>query len=200
MSTSYVLPLAAMCQVSKLVQKTAKYGQFNEAEVSTFLKSIVNLSPAHPEDVYDDKWVIKDGYKTLVQQLSPEGEKDVELVKYVGSLMQLERALSANPKALDELTSRLNQIERQLLHFDICDSTIVAAFADIYSQVLSPLGQKIQVFGQPGLLKQPSYQHKIRALLLAGIRSAVLWRQLGGKRRQFFFGKKKIIEIAKNSI
>lgn len=200
MSTSYVLPLAAMCQISKLVQKTAKYGQFNEAEVSTFLKSIVNLSPAHPEDVYDDKWVLKDGYKTLVQQLSPEGEKDVELVKYVGSLMQLERALSANPKALDELASRLNQIERQLLHFDICDSTIVSAFADIYSQVLSPLGQKIQVFGQPDLLKQPSYQHKIRALLLAGIRSAVLWRQLGGKRRQFFFGKKKIIEIAKNSI
>lgn len=200
MSSSYVLPLAAMCQISMLVQKTAKYGQFNEAEVSPFLKSIVNLSPDHPEDVYDDKWAVKNGYKTLIEQLSSEGEKDVELVKYVGSLMQLERALSSNPKALDELANRLKQVERQLLHFDVCDSTILAAFADIYSQVLSPLGQKIQVFGQPDLLKQPSYQHKIRALLLAGIRSAVLWRQLGGKRRQFFFGKKKIIAIAKNSI
>lgn len=200
MSASFVMPLAAMCQISKLVQKTAKYGQFNEVEVASFLKSIVNLNPAHPQDVYEDEWALKEGYKTLISQLSPEGDKDVEMVKYVGSLMQLERALTSNKAALDELAKRLNEVERQLLHFDVCDTTIVAAFADIYSQVLSPLGQKIQVFGQPELLKQPSYQQKIRALLLAGIRSAVLWRQLGGKRRQFFFGKKKIVQIAQNSI
>jgi high frequency lysogenization protein len=40
-------------------------------------------------------------------------------------------------------------------------------------------------------------QHRIRALLLAGIRAAVLWRQVGGKRRHFFFGKGKIVKIAK---
>jgi high frequency lysogenization protein len=193
MSANYVMPLAAMCQITKLVQKAAKYGQFNEREVESFLHSIVNLNPDRPEDVYSDPFALKSGYRILLAQLSPQGDKDVEMVKYVGSLMQLERALMNNKKALDELARRLKDVERQLQHFDITDSSIVAAFADIYSQVVSPLGQKIQVFGQPELLKQTATQQKIRALLLAGIRSAVLWRQMGGKRRQFFFGKKKII-------
>ncbi|BBN81422.1 high frequency lysogenization protein HflD [Pseudoalteromonas sp. A25] len=200
MSANYVMPLAAMCQITKLVQKTAKYGQFNEREVESFLHSIVNLSPAKPEDVYSDSFALKSGYRILIAQLSPQGDKDVEMVKYVGSLMQLERALMNNKQALDELARRLKDVERQLQHFDVTDSTIVAAFADIYSEVVSPLGQKIQVFGQPELLKQTATQQKIRALLLAGIRSAVLWRQLGGKRRQFFFGKKKIIAEAQKRV
>ncbi|NOU49011.1 high frequency lysogenization protein HflD [Pseudoalteromonas sp. JBTF-M23] len=193
MSANYVMPLAAMCQITKLVQKTAKYGQFNERETESFLRSIVNLTPDKPEDVYSDPFALKSGYRILLSQLSPQGDKDVEMVKYIGSLMQLERALMSNKSALDELAKRLKDVERQLQHFDITDSTIIAALADIYSEVISPLGQKIQVFGEPELLKQSATQQKIRALLLAGIRSAVLWRQLGGKRRQFFFGKKKII-------
>ena len=93
---------------------------------------------------------------------------------------------------------KLQGVERQLLHFDICESQIIASLADVYGEVISPLGPKIQVFGKPELLKQTSTQQKIRALLLAGIRSAVLWRQLGGKRRHFFFAKKKIIHAAKS--
>ncbi|MCG9761549.1 MULTISPECIES: high frequency lysogenization protein HflD [Pseudoalteromonas] len=198
MQNQYVMPLAAMCQISKLVQKCARYGTFNENEVEGFLKSIINTSPERPEDVYPDKFAIKTGCRTLIEQLSAGGEKDVEMVKYVGAMMQLERVLSNDSKSLDLLAQKIQQVERQLLHFDICESQVVAALADIYGQVISPLGPKIQVFGKPELLKQTTTQQKIRALLLAGIRSAVLWRQLGGKRRQFFFAKKKIITAAKS--
>ena len=38
-------------------------------------------------------------------------------------------------------------------------------------------------------------QHKVRALLLAGIRAAVLWRQLGGSRAQIIFARKKMVEL-----
>jgi len=34
--------------------------------------------------------------------------------------------------------------------------------------------------------------NKIRALLLAGIRSAMLWRQCGGSRWRFIFFRRKI--------
>ncbi len=37
---------------------------------------------------------------------------------------------------------------------------------------------------------------KIRALLLAGIRSSVLWRQMGGSRLQFIFSRQKIKKTA----
>jgi high frequency lysogenization protein len=200
MTNHQVMALAALCQITKLVQKTAKYGQFNANDVESFLRSIVITNPNSPEDVYEDHFALKQGYKTLVDQLSADGSKDVELVKYVGGLIQLERVLAANPAALNELGRRISDIERRLGHFDITDDTIVSSFADIYSQVISPLGQRIQVFGQPELLKQPHIQHKVRALLLAGIRAAVLWRQVGGKRRHFFFAKRKIIAAAQKNL
>ncbi|MFC3031269.1 high frequency lysogenization protein HflD [Pseudoalteromonas fenneropenaei] len=195
-----VMALAALCQITKQVQKVAKYGQFNAHEVDSLLHSIVITNPKQPEDVYTDKFALQQGYRTLVEQLSADGKKDVELVKYVGGLIQLERALAAKPQALNELARRINDIERRLDHFAMTDDTMVASLADIYSQVISPLGQKIQVFGQPELLKQPHIQHKIRALLLAGVRAAVLWRQMGGRRRQFFFAKRKIIAAAQQNL
>ena len=70
--------------------------------------------------------------------------------------------------------------------------------ASIYSDIISPLGTPIQVAGNPEILKQSINQHKIRALLLAGIRSAVMWRQLGGKRRNIIFSRGKIIECAES--
>ncbi|WMN60146.1 high frequency lysogenization protein HflD [Pseudoalteromonas xiamenensis] len=200
MNQHQVMALAALCQITRLVQKVAKYGQFNAHDVESFLQSIIITNPARPEDVYQDHYGLKQGYKALVDQLSADGSKDVELVKYVGGLIQLERVLAYKPGALDELGRRINELDRQLMHFSITDDTILSSLADIYSQVISPLGQRIQVFGQPELLKQPHIQHKVRALLLAGIRAAVLWRQMGGKRRHFFFSKRKIIAIAKKFV
>ena len=46
-------------------------------------------------------------------------------------------------------------------------------------------------------LNQSYTMNKIRALLLAGIRSAVLWRQLGGHRWQLFLMRHSMIESSK---
>lgn len=200
MTHDQVMALAAMCQVAKQVQKVAQYGQSNEQDLSPLLHSIIETSPSSTEDVYQGKHNLREGYRVLNQQLSAGAEKDVEIVKYVGGLMQLERALSAKPESLKELGRRIDDIHRRLDHFAITDDSVIAGLADIYSAVLSPLGHRIQVYGKPELLKQQATQNKIRALLLAGIRSAVLWRQLGGKRRHFFFAKRKIIAIAKQAV
>ncbi|MNJ04984.1 High frequency lysogenization protein HflD [compost metagenome] len=42
-------------------------------------------------------------------------------------------------------------------------------------------------------LQQASNASKIRALLLAGIRAARLWRQLGGHRWQLVFSRRKLL-------
>jgi high frequency lysogenization protein len=200
MNQHQVMALAAMCQVAKQVQKIAQYGSANDSDLGVLFTSIVQTSPASPVDVYQGKHNLRDGYKTLMAQLTAGAQKDVEIVKYVGGLMQLERILNNEPKSLAELGRRIDDIHRRLDHFAITDDTVVAGLADIYSSVLSPLGHRIQVYGKPELLKQQQTQNKIRALLLAGIRSAVLWRQMGGKRRHFFFAKRKILAIAKTNI
>jgi len=201
MTEHQVMALAAMCQVAKQVQKVAQYGQGSDHELEKLLNCIVETSPNSPEEVYQGKHNLREGYRILIAQLSAGADKDVEIVKYVGGLMQLERALSSKQNSLNELGRRIDDVKRRLDHFAITDDTVVAALADIYSSVLSrPLGHRIQVYGKPELLKQQLTQNKIRALLLAGIRSAVLWRQMGGKRRHFFFAKRKILAIAKQSI
>lgn len=197
MNEHQVMALAAMCLAAKQVQKVAQFGNHNEHDLEILLSSIVKTSPPTPEDVYQGTHNLTDGYRLLIAQLTAGSQKDVEIVKYVGGLMQLERALSENSKSLNELGKRIDDIHRRLDHFAITDDTVVAGLADIYSSVLSPLGHRIQVYGKPELLKQQLTQNKIRALLLAGIRSAVLWRQMGGKRRHFFFSKRKILAIAK---
>ena len=199
MSMTYqVMALAAMCQVAKNVQKVAQYGQVNDHDFNLMLLSLIQTDPQSPEEIYGSFGNLREGFRLVVQQLESGQEKDVEMVKYVGGLIQLERALNAKPQQLASLASRLDDIKRRLNHFEINDETIIASFADIYAEIVSPLGQRIQVFGKPNLLEHKPIQNKIRALLLAGIRAAVLWRQMGGKRRHFFLAKGKIVTTAKS--
>ena len=46
--------------------------------------------------------------------------------------------------------------------------------------------------GDQAYLSRPETANKIRACLLAGIRSALLWKQCGGTRWKFLFYRKKI--------
>ncbi|WP_426357827.1 high frequency lysogenization protein HflD [Pseudocolwellia sp. HL-MZ19] len=192
------LTLAAICQVAYWVQKLSRSGQIDETELTILLNSIMNTSPSSTLDVYgNDIANLKVGLNTLVQHLGNKSKnKDPELTRYVVSLLALERRLSKNNKKMSALGDRIEQCERQLAHYDINSETLISSIASIYSDIISPLGTPIQVAGEPAILKQQINQHKIRALLLAGIRSAVLWRQVGGKRRNILFARSKIVECA----
>jgi high frequency lysogenization protein len=124
----------------------------------------------------------------------------VEITRYLVGLLALERKLSRNHAALAMMSERIQQVRRQLQHFAVTDEQVIANIADIYSDIISNLGPKIQISGNPHILQQKQVQNKIRALLLAAMRSAVLWRQLGGKRRQLVFSRKAIVDTANNSL
>ena len=192
------ITLAAVCQVSSLVQKLSRQGQTSGEEFVTLLKSIMVTSPENTIEVYGgDLNQLSLGLKTLVSHLGNQSkQKDPEITRYVVSLLSLERRLSKQPKKLAELGERIEQCQRQLAHYEIDSETLISSLASIYSDIISPIGTPIQVAGNPEILKQPTNQHKIRALLLAGIRSSVLWRQVGGKRRAILFSRSKIVECA----
>lgn len=192
------LTLAAMCQVAYWVQKLSRTGQINEEQLTVLLNSVMNTSPTSTLDVYgNDVAHLKIGLETLIEHLGNKSKnKDPELTRYVVSLLGLERRLSKHNNQMSLLAERIEKCERQLAHYDITSDTLIASIASIYSDLISPLGSPIQVAGDPTILKQPLNQHKIRALLLAGIRTAVLWRQVGGKRRNILFARSKIVECA----
>lgn len=190
------LALAGMCQALKLLQQVTRTNDVALADLQLCLASIANLSPAEPLDIYGNNVAnLRAGYQCLVDQLGDNQRKDVELTRYVVSVIALERKLTKNH---DNLGKRLSRLEQQLQHFAITDENIIANLADIYVECISSLGTRIQVAGQPELLKQQLVQHKVRALLLAAIRAVVLWRQAGGSRLHFIFKRKALLNEAKS--
>ena len=199
------ITFAAICQVAYQVQQVSRTGQIADEEFNILLKSIIETTPVNTLAVYGGDLVhIKKGLELLIDHLGNDNDKrnsnkqkDPEFTRYIISLINLERRLAKQPKQLSVLGERINATERQLEHFSLTSDTLIASFASIYSDIISPLGHKIQVTGEPSILKQSVNQYKIRALLLAGIRAAVLWRQVGGKRRHILFSRKKIVDTAK---
>jgi len=193
------LTFAAVCQIANMVQSIARKELIDEQQFELMLQSITVTSPSNTIEVYgNDISNLKSGLQLVIAHLGDESkQKDPELTRYIVSLLNLERRLNKSPKQLSALGQRVEQAQRQLEHYSISSPQLLASFASIYSDLISPLGARIQVAGEPSILKQEVNQHKIRALLLAGIRSAVLWRQVGGKRRNILFARSKILRCAK---
>jgi len=191
------IAMAALCEAALLIQQVSKGQAFDSQALATLVGGIMNTAPENVDQVYPSLASLKQGSYLLVHQLSGQAtSKDVEVTRYLAGMMSLSKKLLNNQTALTGLSTSLKEVERRLEHFDITDASIIGNFADIYSKNISPIGQKIKVIGTPQNLKQPIIQNQVRALLLAGVRAAVLWRQMGGKRRQFIFSRNKILKSA----
>ena len=191
------IALAGVCQAAALVQKVARAGTVDTEACEASLSSILVTDPESPQHVFGQLSNLKMGYQSIVSQLSGRSShKEAELTRYVASLLGLERKLSAKPAALNELSQRISHVQRQLAHVDFDNSQIIASLASIYSDIISPLAPKIQVAGNTEHLSRPLNQQRVRALLLAGVRAAVMWRQMGGRRRQILFNRKQILHSA----
>ena len=189
------IAFAGMCQAVSLVQQIARNGHCDQDAFETSIKAIVNTNPANTLDVFGSESQLKLGIECLVKGIdsTPSGS---EVTRYLISLMALERKLMSRNDAMSQLGDRIQMAQRQTEHYDLFDEQMISNIASIYLDVISPIGPRIQVTGTPTVLQQTSVQHKVRALLLSGIRSAVLWRQVGGRRRHLIFGRKSMIEQA----
>ncbi|MDX1538786.1 high frequency lysogenization protein HflD [Arsukibacterium sp.] len=197
--STQIIALAGLSQAICLLQSLARHNKLDPEQYQTTLASIANLTPESPLAVYgDDLSKISSGLQTIITQLGDSTNRDVEFTRYLVGVLALERKLNKNRANMAELGKQLSQLERQLQHFAVTDDTIVGRLADIYSECISSLGSRIQVYGQPDVLKQTSVQQKVRALLLAAVRAAVLWRQAGGSRLNFIFQRRKLVAAAKH--
>ncbi|TLU66283.1 high frequency lysogenization protein HflD [Thalassotalea litorea] len=192
------LTFAAICQAAAMIQGIARKNQLDEPLFELMLNSIVITDPKDSLEVYgSDIAHLKKGLQLIVSQLGDTtAEKDPEITRYIVSMLNLERRLQNKKKDLASLGSRIDQCQRQLDHFELTSDTMIANFANVYIDVISPLATRIQIAGEQSILKQVGNQNRIRALLLSGIRAAVLWRQMGGKRRVILFRRRQVVAEA----
>jgi high frequency lysogenization protein len=193
------LALAGMCQSARLVQQLAHEGSCAKEEMMVSLRSLLEMNPASTLAVYGNNEAnLKMGLETLLGVLNANRQGlGAELTRYTLSLMVLERKLHAKKSSMEQLGQRIDQLDRQLAHFELESDQVMSSLASIYVDIVSPAGPRIQVVGSPAILQNTQIQAKVRALLLAGIRAAVLWQQVGGGRLQLMFSRNRLFEQAK---
>lgn len=194
------LAMAGICQSAHLVQQLAHQGQADSDALHVSLSSVIELNPDSTLAVFGGEEAhLKLGLETLLSVLNTTNRQGLsaELTRYTLSLMVLERKLHASEGAMDKLGSSIQGLQRQLEHFGLESDPLLNAMAGIYVDIISPLGPRIQVTGAPDVLQNSQIQSKVRATLLAGIRAAVLWHQVGGSRLQLMFSRGRLSAQAK---
>lgn len=191
-----LVALGAVFEAAVLADKIARTGQVSEASMSCMLGSLLVRDPKSTLDVYGgDDLNLRDGYRALISSLERNPSAlQREPLRYSLAMIGLERQLDKRGDMLETMGNRLDQIQQQVEHFGLVHDNVIAACGGLYQDTISTFHQRIQVQGDMRFLQQPSNAAKIRALLLAGIRSARLWRQLGGHRWQLVFSRGKLLK------
>lgn len=193
------LALGGVFQAAWLVDQVARAGKTPQPEYETIIGSLFEFSPVNTEAVFGSRFEIRCGLQTLVEQLeSREETRNLYIMRYAIGLLILERKLASQPAMLQKIGNDLENAGHQIRHFGLTHENVIARLADIYSHTISTLTPRIMVSGENSQLQVQDNANKVRALLLAGIRAAVLWRQCGGNRWQLFFQRKKYLKQAKN--
>ncbi len=186
------IALAGIAQSTYLVDQLATQGKADNAGIEASLSSLLIMEPDNPVDIYGGLQGIKIGLEQLHQQLSENNITNVQQARYSASLVFLERKFANETDMQRMVHNKLKIAQNQQEHFGVMHENVIANLADIYQQSISTIQPRLMINGEQVYLSSSEIINKIRALLLAGIRSTMLWRQCGGNRLKFLMYRGKI--------
>ncbi|MCK5872046.1 MAG: high frequency lysogenization protein HflD [Methylococcales bacterium] len=195
--TNQVIALAGIAQVSSMVQELATTGKTDTNALEISVYSLLQLNPKSILEVYQGLPNIQYGLKILQTQITGFDISNTEQARYSTSLVYLESQLAKNSIMKKSISRGIEKAQLQAEHFEITHDNILASLGDLYTNTISTISPRIMVNGDPQFLQQAHVINKVRTLLLAGIRSAMLWRQYGGSRLNFLFYRKKMQDEVK---
>ncbi len=196
MRESRVIALAGVLQACRLVRDVATNGRADAASAEASLASVFRIDADSVGEVFGGLPGIRLGLESLLTQFDGR-ERDVALTRLVLGVLRLQRRLARNPRMLGELRSGIERIQRQVDHFGIAHATVQARLAELYVATLSQLRPRVIVHGNPLHLADMQKVEQIRALLLAGVRAAVLWRQVGGSQLRLLVRRREYAMLAR---
>ena len=196
MRESRVIALAGVFQACSQVCAVANDGRGDNAVIESSLASLFRIDSDSAADVFGGLSGIKAGMEVLVENLD-SNNRNAAVSQLAVGVLRLERKLAGNKNMLVQLSEGIASIQRQVDHLGVAHTTVQARLADLYSQTLSNLRPRIVVHGNPLNLSDPRKVEQIRSLLLAGIRAAVLWHQVGGSQWRLLFRRKEYAMLAR---
>lgn len=195
------IALAGVFQSAALVHQIATQGIIAETDLETSIRSTLELDPANTLAVFGQLTNIRLGLQTLLQQMGNTARiREAQIARYTISLLHLERRLSKQPEMLKDMRDRLERAQQQSVIFGLTHENVMANLAGTYSDTISLLRPRIIVVGNETYLSNAKQTARIRAILLAGIRAAVLWTQVGGSRWQILWHRKVFVQEAERQL
>lgn len=195
------IALAGLLQSSQQVNQIARQGLWNESAATTCIYSLFQIDADSVAEVYADIRGLQPGLKHLRNLLQKKIERaDLEITRYTLNLLHLERKLIQQNTMLNKISQGLFAIKNEFDIHDLSNMTLLSRISDIYVNTVSTIPPKIQVEGNREYLSQLNNTYRVRSMLFAGIRSAVLWRQLGGTRWGLFFNRRRILHSTESLI
>lgn len=192
-----VLGLAGVFQACAMVEKLAKTGICPQAPYRCSIESLFVQNPSDTLAVYGSLEGLRYGLEVLSGLLHDhKHSRPNDCLKYALGVMHLQKKLSKQTDMLNVIGDRVSQAAQQANHFEATHDNVIGNIADIYADTISTFRYRIQVSGDANILQQQRVANQIRALLLAAIRSATLWRQLGGKRIHLVLSRARLLESA----
>lgn len=186
------IALAGILQANRGVQSLAREGFVDDGILQTGLKSILVLDAMNTPSVYGGIESLESGLNILANgMLQSAAAQDVELLRYTMQIMQLQLTLSRDR---EKMTSFAVDVERLSSHEG---QDLIDACSDVYQKHLSVIQPQILVQGEENHLGRHDIPPKVRALLLASLRSAVLWQQKGGTRFKMVWERTRMQNAAK---
>ncbi len=145
--------------------------------------AVATRSAGSLAEIMPDPSSFRTGLQTLREALAGE-RVSPEIARYTLQLIDLARRLKKNATITDELGKLLERLPPHPGPEEL---------GQVYQQTISRLGKRIQVTGDSDLLKRESVANMIRAELLAGVRFAWLWQQLGGRRWHLVLRRRQLL-------
>ena len=193
------MALAGLLQCGHLVSGIARSGLVAEDSMSGSLASIFVTNPDETIDVYQNGTGVRTGLRLLIEILDDGNYAEhSETIRYSHTLIKLEKRLRSKREILHRVGAGIRDIqEHQTLNGLTANSEeILERLSSLYEHTLSAVEPRIRVLGLQKHLRNEKNTNRIRSLLLAGLRSAVLWRQLGGTLPGLILGRRSIVDSA----
>ncbi len=193
------LALAGMFQAVTLVDELALHGNCNPVLFDCSFDSLFTVDAATTEEALGNVNCLCQGLEALCNLLGGENRSPGRnIAYYLLSILKISMQVSRNRGLASELLDGLKNIEGNARDFDMSRASVVNKVDGLYQDCISLLSPRIIVRGEQNYLRNSDNAARIRALLLAGIRSAVLWHQLGGSKWRLFWSRKKYVATARS--
>ncbi len=192
-SDQRMLALAGMVQALQQVRRIADTGQAEGDALATALDSVFRIDAETPAAVYGGKHAVRPGL-LLLQSYFRNESRDALLPRLSLAVLQLERRFSRHPMA-QQVHDGILATAPAAARLGNTHPDVLAALGSLYADTVSHLRPRVLVQGNPHYLGQAAVVAEIRAVLLAALRSAVLWRQLGGSLWDFLLRRKDMVKM-----